>query len=175
MGWRSEEPGAQWNACPIYLCHLDPAVTRVPPSGLSSTSLAVNLLPRPPTPTSLPLPHELMSEDPEATGLGEDGQARHLEAVSFQLVSGYLIIHYRERGISISVICFMRSPPCQAAVSKATPTSQGWPRQARRRAGRLGCSMETAVPGWLVTPAHRPSAQGAPACSLFPATPLAVG
>lgn len=127
MGWRSEEPGAQWNACPIYLCHLDPAVTRVPPSGLSSTSLAMNLLPRSPTPTSLPLPHELMSEDPEATGLGEDGQARHLEAVSFQLVSGYLIIHYRERGISISVICFMRSPRAKLLFPKQPPLPRDGP------------------------------------------------
>ena len=42
-----------------------------PPSGLSSTGLAMYLLPQPPTPTSLPLPHELTSEAPEATGLGE--------------------------------------------------------------------------------------------------------
>lgn len=30
----------------------------------------------------------------------EGGQAGHLEAVSFPLVSGYLIIHHGEKGIS---------------------------------------------------------------------------
>ena len=53
-------------AVPVYLCHLDPAVTRLPHSGLSFTGLAMNLLP----PSSLPLHHELMSEAPGATGLG---------------------------------------------------------------------------------------------------------
>lgn len=64
--------------------------------------------------------------------LGGVGQARHLEAVSFQLVSGYLIIHCPEKGISISVVCFMRSPPVPSCCFQATSTSQlitlaGWP------------------------------------------------
>lgn len=53
-------------AVPVYLCHLNPAVTRLPHSGLSFTGLAMNLLP----PSSLALHHELMSEAPGATGLG---------------------------------------------------------------------------------------------------------
>lgn len=33
-------------------------------------------------------------------------------------VSGYLIIHYQEKEISISAVCFMRSLQCQTPVSK---------------------------------------------------------
>lgn len=62
----------------------------------------------------------------------ELGQARHLEAVYFPLVSGYLITHHRGKEISISAVCFMRSPQCQAAVSKQQPLPseqlwQAWP------------------------------------------------
>lgn len=49
-GRTANSPEHSAKAFPVYLCHLDPAVTRVLRSGLSSTGLARNLLPTsPPT------------------------------------------------------------------------------------------------------------------------------
>lgn len=67
---RANSPEQSGKAVPVYLCPSDPALTRVPPSGLSPTGLVVNL----PSP-ALPPHHELLSEAPGATGLG-GGQGR---------------------------------------------------------------------------------------------------
>lgn len=65
-------------------------------------------------------------------------------------VSGYLIIHYQEKEISISAVCFMRSLQCQTPVSKQPAVSDPGSLAFQSRV-----TMEMKVPGGLMTPAHR--------------------
>lgn len=134
--------------------HWDPAVTR--------DSL---LVPAPwawswvCSPASLPSITNT-SEAPGAAswgGPGGAGAGRASGGSCFStLVSRYLIIHRGGKGISVSAVCFMRSPQCPAAVSKQhlLPSQQSW--QAGLGACRGGCPTEVMVPGMAGDPAFRP-------------------
>lgn len=163
-GWEVHPPGAECKGCLCLSWSLGPCCHWRLPSGPSSMGLVVRVLP------SLPPPASQTQWEPlglQGWRAGWGQRARHLEAVSSPRVPGYLIIHHGEKGISISAVCFMRSPRCPAAVSKQhrLPSQQSWQRGLGPWRG--------GVP-WRWQCLRWPSAQ-APVSGSPPATPVGSG